>query len=62
MNSEINSNISEVNNDSAPTKRETGYYWVRIDEGWFITKYYSQEDLFYLPGYFDCNQRSNPAS
>lgn len=53
MNTEITSNTSEVNDDSGAIKRETGFYWVRIDDCWFLTKYYSHKDLFYFPGYFD---------
>ena len=53
MNTGITSNTSGVNNGSVATTRETGFYWVRIDGAWFLTKYYSLEDLFYFPGYFD---------
>jgi len=53
MSTEKTSNTSGINIDSAALKRETGSYWVRIDGGWFLTKYYFREDLFYFPGHFD---------
>lgn len=53
MNTEITSNTSGNDNGSAAINRETGSFWVRIDNNWFLTKYYSQEELFYFPGYFD---------
>ena len=53
MSAIITSNTSVVNNGFSTILRETGYYWVRIDEVWFLTKYYNRENLFYFPGYFD---------
>lgn len=40
-------------NDTTTNSRETGFYWVRIDNGWFLTNYYAKKGLFYFPGYFD---------
>jgi len=53
MSDEIPSNTTKANNDSIANKRESGCYWVRTDDRWFLTKYYSREDLFYFPGHFD---------
>lgn len=53
MSTKITSNSSEASNGSAATKLETGFYWVRIDDSWFLTQYYSRKELFYFPGYFD---------
>lgn len=53
MSDEIPTNTAKANNDSAAINRETGFYWVRIDDSWYLTKYYSHKDLIYFPGYFD---------
>lgn len=53
MNTEITPNTSGNDNGSSAINRETGFYWVRIDDSWFLTKYYSRKYLFYFPGYFD---------
>lgn len=53
MSAIITSNTSGANNGSSIIIRETGYYWVRIDDGWFLTRCYAKKDLFYFPGYFD---------
>jgi len=53
MNTEITQNTTGSGNCSASIIRETGFYWVRIDDSWFLTKYFSRKDIFYFPGYFD---------
>jgi hypothetical protein len=53
MSTEIPSKNSEANNDPTLNSRQTGSYWIRIDDSWFLTKYYSNKNLFYFPGYFD---------
>lgn len=53
MSTEIPSKNLGANNDPTVNNRQTGFYWIRIYDSWFLTKYYSQEDLFYFPGHFD---------
>lgn len=53
MNEETSPNTSATKNDFSTIHRGTGAYWVRIDDAWFLTKYYDHEDLFYFLGYFD---------
>lgn len=53
MDTPITTNNLEDNHSEIKVNRETGTYWVRIDDAWFLTKYYSRNGLFYFPGYFD---------
>jgi hypothetical protein len=53
MSTKITPSTSSNNIDFKAIIRETGFYWVRIDDRWILTKYYSKEDLFYFPSYFD---------
>lgn len=53
MNTKVTSNTSSNNIDFKSIIRETGFYWVKIEDSWFLTKYIAREDLFYFPGYFD---------
>ncbi len=48
----MNNPTSNSNEQSAST-RETGFYWVKTNVAWHITQYYSRENLFYFPGYFE---------
>jgi len=47
------SNLTSNSNEQPNSIRETGFYWVKTDETWIITQFYSHENLFYFPGYFD---------
>jgi hypothetical protein len=53
MRSGISSDKTEKNNDTHSKNRGTGSYWVRIDDSWFLTMYFSNKNQFYFPGYFD---------
>ena len=52
MNTGIRPNSSGDENKSL-NNRETGFYWVRFDNDWFLAKYYDHENLFYFSGYFE---------